>query len=221
MKNNTTNIKMSPYIGDNYKYGFYLNEDNKIVLGDNNNLGYKVLFLNEIFYVDPDYFNNSWIKDMFDYYFKRHKQPFPTFDKTAKALCYDIAPINVWKHLMFHNYIQEYAFEIFHCPGYPIPEEYYLKSENAFMEILETYKPDIVICNGKRLYYKLPIQNGKQGPDIEIQNGKYDSETWIYKIKDKNIIIIPMTNASSISFCPNNWNLIFVELFKLLQNETY
>lgn len=216
---NDNYIKIAPFVGEKYEYGFKLNVNDEIMLGDTNNLGYKILFLNERIYVDSEDLNYSFINDMFEDYFQSPRTSFRTLNKVANSLCKDMNQKEVWKHLIFYNYIQENTFDRF--PGSKISDEYYTNSEKAFWEILKFYTPDIIICSGRKLYDKLPVQNGEQGPDIEIQDGEYDAETWIYKIGNKKIITIPIISPSSFSYISNNWNCIFVELFKNLQHETF
>lgn len=220
---NENHIKIAPYVGEKYENGFKLNANNEIIFGDSNCLGYKILFLNEIIYTDHEDLNYSYINDLFKDYFQHPSvSSFRTLNTVSRTLCKEMDPKalkEVWKHLVFYNYIQEHVSD--RCPGSKISDEYYKNSEKAFWEILKIYTPDIIICSGRRLYDKLPIQNGAQGPDIEIQGGEYDAETWIYRIGNKKIITIPITSPSSFSYISNNWNHIFVELFKNLQHETF
>ena len=65
-------------------------------------------------------------------------------------------------------------------------------SENAFFEILETYKPDLIICWGKRLYNNLPGTDGKEGNYIETEDGNI--ETWVYK---ETIKVLPIYHPST------------------------
>ena len=100
---------------------------------------------------------------------------------------------NAWEHLSFYNYVQE---AMTGPRVSPTPEDF-KNSEEAFWEILNELKPDLIIVWGARLYNNLP-QEGKQLEDLEVVVNdlfqKKDSlEIWSYN----NIPIMPIVHPSS------------------------
>ena len=97
----------------------------------------------------------------------------------------DVKPI--WDEIMFYNYVQ---FPISSARKEPTSKEF-ADSASAFWEVLEKYRPNIVIVWGKRLYNNLP-KVGYQGADCK------DIETWIYQLKNgQEVRLLPIIHPSA------------------------
>ena len=99
----------------------------------------------------------------------------------------DIFKANIfWNNVVFYEYVQ---FQI-HKKSRPSGNQW-LASENAFYEVIEKYKPKVVICCGYQLYNRLLLKNGQKCKSIiidanEVQVYKYNIKsyfTFFLKIK--------------------------------------
>ena len=141
---------------------------------------------------------NNIITDLFDS--ESEFEPYKnTYTKFIRALSgtdvsrFDVKPI--WDEVMFYNYVQ---FPISAARVEPTSKEF-TDSEPEFWEVLEQYRPDVVIVWGHRLYNNLP-KVGHQGPDC------CESETWVYQLKDgKEVRFLDMMHPSSPKFIPHEW----------------
>ena len=204
-------VKFHPWVGDKYEYGikgYY--KKGKIVYGTPDDPGKKLLVLGESHYcanladaiseltkiiiadlIDPDsewepYKNTytKFIKSLTGYL------DYLEFDKKKEA----------WEHIVFYNYVQ---LPMTSARISPTTEDF-KKSEEAFWEVLNELKPDLIIVWGSRLYNNLP-QKGEQLEDLKIFH--FDSEfgndqeifieTWSYNLKEKDIKILPITHPSA------------------------
>lgn len=84
----------------------------------------------------------------------------------------------IWESLLFYNYLQVLLSG---------PREYgtaqqYRDSIEAFFEVLNKYKPDVLIVWGKRLWQKLPWGNWTEESPLCIDG--YDVDNGIYTLPD-------------------------------------
>lgn len=183
-----SNIKFNPWVGKNYTHSKF---------------GKRVLVLGESHYCAnaeeavPS-LTQDVINDLFDSEseFEGYKN---TYTKFIRALSgtdvsrFDVKPI--WDEVMFYNYVQ---FPISGARVEPTSKEF-IDSEPAFWEVMEQYRPDVVIVWGHRLYNNLP-KKGYQGHDCA------ESETWVYQLKDgKEIRFLPVCHPSA-AFDPYYWH---------------
>jgi hypothetical protein len=220
------NVFFLPYVGNKYESGLRLKEDGTIEAGTEENKGLKVMVLGESHYCGDECAEcglastckqnlcRKFTQDVITYYLnylegKEEFEPWMnTFTKFGKALTgKDERSKKIWDSVMFYNYVQR---AINTARTSPISEDF-KNSQKAFFEVLEAYKPDIIICWGKRLYNNLP-NNGKQGEDIETE---YEFiETWIYELKNspKETIVIPIYHPS-VGFDWSYWHKVIIYLF--------
>lgn len=214
-------VHLLPWVGSEYENGINYDENGIIQYGTPEKKGKRVLVLGESHYcarkedVKPDLTRNI-IKDFIDpnSKFEPYKN---TYTKLERALAgkSDIEKGEremLWKHVIFYNYVQEALT----APRFAPCTEQFIVSEEAFWEVLSLYNPDIVICCGKRLYINLP-QQGMQGEDVIIENGEYETETWVYTLKKKEITLLSIHSPSS-AFEPFFWHEFIVKLFYMKNN---
>ena len=227
-------VKFLPWVGINYECGIKgFDENGIIVYGTKEDPGKKILIVGESHYcanladaiskltqiiiadlIDP---NSEW-------------EPYKnTYTKFIKSLTGHLDNLEfndkkeAWEHLGFYNYVQE---PMTGPRISPTPEDF-KNSEEAFWEILNELKPDLIIIWGARLYNNLP-QDGKQLEDLEIkcidEDGDEDIiyiELWSYKIDGCIIPIMGITHPST-GFDTEFWNKalsIFIENFGRTSNE--
>ena len=95
-----------------------------------------------------------------------------------------------WQSVIFYNYIQ-YAVT---RPGESPNNEYWGKSEKAFVELLEYYMPDYIIVWGARLYNGLPDLGG-HALKLNVSD-EYTADVWVYPIHGKNIPALKIYHPS-------------------------
>lgn len=100
---------------------------------------------------------------------------------------------NFWNSVMFYNYIQ---FAQSGPRVVPRPE-HWAASENAFVELLNIYKPDYIIVWGVRLYLGLPDFGGRRS-EIMIDDNK-KADVWIYPINGREIPSLKIHHPSAPS----------------------
>lgn len=221
------NVFFLPYVGNKYENGLILKEDETIEAGTEENKGLKVMVLGESHYCGDECAEcglastcekegcRNFTLDVLTYYldYLKGKEVFEpwmnTFTKFGKALTgKDERPTEIWKSLLFYNYVQRAMNATRTSPS----SEDFENSQNAFFEVLEAYKPNIIICWGKRLYNKLP-NKGSKGEDIETEFEFI--ETWIYNISNnQKSLVIPIYHPSA-GFDWNYWHEVIIQMFKL------
>lgn len=220
---NLKDVFFLPYVGSNYENGLLLSEDGTIVSGTESDKGLKVMVLGESHYCGEECVEcglastckkeacRKFTQDVLTCYlgYLKGKEGFEswmnTFTKFGKALKgKDERSTDIWESVIFYNYVQRAMNAARISPSYKDFED----SENAFFEILETYKPDLIICWGKRLYNNLPGTDGKEGNDITTEYE--DIETWIYK---ETIRVLPIYHPSA-GFDWSYWHEVIKGLFE-------
>ncbi len=76
-------------------------------------------------------------------------------------------------------------------------EEQFERSLDAFIEVLEEYKPDLIIVWGARLWEMLP-DIGRKGEENVLDNG--NGQFYYFKVGDKEIPAYSIYHPSSSSF---------------------
>ncbi len=97
-----------------------------------------------------------------------------------------------WNRVLFYNFVQEPLTGPRKAPT----AEQFRKSDTAFFEVLETFRPDCIIAWGKRLYDNLP-RCGHQLNDVMAPDGKA-LETWAYEMRDGHVVqVLPIMHPSA------------------------
>ena len=175
-------IKYMPWVGKNYSAGYK---------------GKKILVLGESHYDEPGIINKGltrWV--IHDIAYEPGGQSY-----RATFTCFERAMVGrpmtqkereeFWESVMFYNYLQ---FPTVGPRSNPKPE-HWGASEDAFLELLETYMPDLIIVWGVRLFNALPPLGGKDGV-IELGNGD-TVDYWVYPIKGKEIPALKIHHPSA------------------------
>lgn len=181
-------INYKPWVGKNYSTGFR---------------GKKILVLGESHYDEPDTINSGltqWVINDIVYNLggQTYRATFTCFERAMVG-----RPLTqkereeFWESVIFYNYLQ---FPTEGPRSTPKPE-YWNESAEAFVELLETYMPDLIIVWGARLYKALPDLGGKGG-EISLKNGDA-ADYWVYPIKGKKIPALRIHHPSAPS--GRNW----------------
>lgn len=202
-------VTFHPWVGDKYEYGIKgFDENGKIVYGTKEDPGKKILVVGESHYcanladdksklskltkkiiadlIDP---NSEW---------EPYKNTYTKFIKSLTGYLDNLEFYDkkeAWEHLGFYNYVQKAMIG----PRVTPTSKDFKNSEEAFWEILNKLKPDLVIIWGARLYNNLP-QEGKQLEDFTVQNKYGDDvyvEVWSYEIDNKDTPLIGINHPSS------------------------
>ena len=205
-------VKFLPFVGDQYWYGISFNDNGELVLGTEAKPGKKVLVLGESHYCDDDWKDEelyTFTRDVLDCYLDSEERYswMRTFVKFERALSNTVTKFedskNIWKHLMFYNYLQR-PLRGTRMSG---DSEDYEEAKTPFFAILKLYQPDYIIVWGRRLFENLP--NGKEGKYMPIIGGN----SWIYRINAKQSISVLSVAHPSVGFSWRYWHEVIVEFF--------
>ena len=199
-------VKFHPWVGDKYEYGIKgFDENGKIVYGTPDDPGKKILVLGESHYCANladaiSELTKIIIADLIDPFseWEPYKNTYTKFIKAFTGYTDDLEFENkkeAWEHLAFYNYVQVPMTG----PRISPTTEDFKKSEEAFWEVLNELKPDLIIAWSKRLYNNLP-QGGEYIGELEVRD-EYDDivsiELWSYELKNSIIRIIGITHPSA------------------------
>ena len=84
----------------------------------------------------------------------------------------------IWESLVFYNYVQVLMDDTRTAPT----KQQYRDSEEAFFQVLEETRPDILIVWGRRLWSNLPYTNWEEGEEIRVDD--YVVDNGYYTLKD-------------------------------------
>lgn len=218
-------VKFHPWVGDKYEYGIKgFDENGKIVYGTPDDPGKKILVLGESHYCAEladaiSELTKIIIADLIDPFsgWEPYKNTYTKFIKSLTGYTDDLEfedKKEAWKHIAFYNYVQE---PMTGARISPTTDEF-KKSKEAFWEILNELKPDLIIVWGNRLYNNLP-KNGKQLEDLEVFIDKdlYCSEIWSYSIPmDKGSKCIPVLYIKhpSSGYITTFWSIVINKFIK-------
>lgn len=225
------NVFFKPYVGNEYENGLILKEDGIIEAGTEEKKGLKVMVLGESHYcgekckdcgIASSYVENKckeFTKNVVTSYLdylndKTEFEPWMnTFTKFSKALTgKDERSKDIWKSIIYYNYIQRAMNTARTRPD----SDDFKESEDAFFDILQEYKPNVIICWGNRLFDNLPSKNGDYGKIIAIGERKY--YTWYYQLKGFKASLLSIYHPS-VGFNWESWNKVIIEFFKTINHE--
>ena len=175
------NVFFSPFVGKNYEHkGF--NGLKLLILGESHYCGEDCESCGDISNNECADFTKTVIHGFINY--KRgnedHADWMRTFTRFTNVLLNDKVDnetlIDFWDSVVFYNYVQSST----NGPRISPTSLQFEKSKNAFIEVLEVYKPDLILVWGERLWYNLP-DTGKWGEEDILDNGKF----YYYKVGDK------------------------------------
>lgn len=108
----------------------------------------------------------------------------------------------LWDSIAFYNFVQ---VPMTGARVAPTAADF-AGSADAFFEVLETLRPDVVIAWGNRLYENLP-DSGRQGAPVVAPDGR-QVEMWVYALADgSEVRVVPIMHPSS-SFSPDYWHRV-------------
>lgn len=101
--------------------------------------------------------------------------------------------INFWDSVIFYNYVQSSTSGPRRSPTW----RQFNESKDGFIEVLEKYKPDLILVWGERLWDNLP-NIGRWGEEniLDNANGRF----YYYNINKKEIPAYSIYHPSSSSF---------------------
>ena len=210
-------VSFLPWVGKNYEYGIKGYTEHGVIYGTEDDPGKRILVLGESHYcADPnDATEDLTLKIINDFVdseseHEPYKNTYIKFERALAGRAIDEEERKkLWSHLMFYNYVQTPMGESRISPN----NVDFKNKEKAFWDILNRYKPELIIVWGKRLYNNLP-KTGKLGPVLELDEGGYETETWIYNNQEYNTTCLPITHPSS-GFSWEFWNEFITKYFKL------
>lgn len=182
------NVFFKPFIGKNYfNKGF--NGVKLLVLGESHYCGEKGVgckFCGVLSGKDCSDKTNEVISDFLNYksgevVYDNWMRTFTTFTNVifGEPISNEMV-IDFWNSVVFYNYVQSST----DGPRIPPDSNQFNDSINAFIEILEECKPDLIIVWGKRLWNYLP-DIGREGNEKLLGN---DAEgLYYYKVGEKEI----------------------------------
>ncbi len=99
-----------------------------------------------------------------------------------------------WNNISFYNYVQFATNEARISPS----SDEFTNSENAFLEILDELKPDLVIAWGDRLWSNMPL--GGQYKKSESSKINWGKGLYYYKLENTEIPVMCTYHPSSSAF---------------------
>lgn len=162
------NVKFLPFVGKSY----YSNPFNRriMVLGDSHygsepspDITKDVINT----YLNPDVEREGWMNTFVK--FERSMLNHQTSRKDSAM---------VWNSLLFYNFLQV----LLTGPREAGTNEQYAEASVAFFEVLDEYKPDVLIVWGKRLWSKLPNERWEEGDVVSVEG--YTIENGFYRLSD-------------------------------------
>ena len=159
------NLTFLPFVGKNYNNGGMFGK-RIMVLGDSHygsvpqpNITRDVLG----WYLDQNVEREGWMNT-----FLKFERSLVNRETTPKD------SLEIWNSLLFYNYLQV----LLDGPREAGTEQQYKDSAGAFFQVLDRYRPDVIIVWGKRLWKNLPWDNWIEGAPVtvdgvEIDNGYY------------------------------------------------
>jgi len=192
------NVFFYPRIGENYKTtGF--NGLKLLILGESHYCGEKCEVCGKQSNKNCSDFTIGVLNRYFDY--KKgnggHEDWMRTFTRFTNVLFGEQVDnktlIDFWDSVIFYNYVQSST----EGPRTPPSNEQFSDSNDAFIEVLEEFKPDLILVWGERLWDKLP-DSGRQGEEniLDNANGRF----YYYKVGDREIPAYGIYHPSSRYF---------------------
>lgn len=100
-----------------------------------------------------------------------------------------------WNSIVFYNFVQSST----NGPRESPTAEEFTKSASAFFEVLKSYKPDLIIVWGERLWKQLP-DTGEWGKEETIFNKENKRPFYYYTSDQKKIPTFSVFHPSSSRF---------------------
>jgi len=206
------NVFFYPRVGKNYEKGFN---------------GLKLLILGESHYCDEKCEScgkqskhdcSDFTKDVFNRYIDYKKgngeneKWMNTFTRFTNVILENQVDnetlIDFWDSVIFYNYVQSST----KGPRISPTSQQFNESKDAFIEVLEKYKPDLIVVWGHRLWDNLP-DIGRLGNENILDDA--NSQFYYFKIENKEIPALKIYHPSSSSF-NNEYSKYLKEAIRLV-----
>ncbi len=191
------NVFFKPWVGKNYETG--------------GNLGKKVMVLGDSHYLENkgDATSNDTLEVVETFLdsntdFAGWMNTFTKFERSVfNKVLNQTERDEFWHSILFYNYIQEALSGPRADFDYGLYEKYF----EPFMEVLESYQPDVIIAWGQRLFTALPGGSGKDGIPLSIDNIPYN-KCWTYTLKNGHQVRMYAIQHPSSGFSWDYWHKI-------------
>lgn len=178
------NVFYYPRVGKNYEKGF--NGVKLFILGESHYCGEKCEICGKQSNNDCSDFTIKVLSRYINY--KKgngeHEDWMRTFTRFTNVLLEEQVDnetlIDFWDSVIFYNYVQSST----EGPRISPTSQQFKEGKDAFIEVLEEYKPDLILVWGERLWDNLP-DIGRWGNEniLDNENGRF----YYYKIENKEI----------------------------------
>ena len=194
-------VKILPFVGTSY--------------GNNNIFGKSIMVLGESQYGQ---FSPSLTRDVVSLYLN------PNIEREAwmnTLLKFERSLVNketsrqdsviIWNSLLFYNYIQT----VLDDPRTTPTAQMFHDSKDAFFEVLEQYKPELIIVWGKRLWKNLPNENWEDGEEIPVDG--YSVDNGYYNLKNGHRVRVVCVYHPSTGY---SWDFWYKVLSRFVETST-
>lgn len=178
------NIFFNPFVGPNYQTNGF-NGVKLLILGESHYCGDQCDACGLQSNNDCSDFTKQVINIYFEY--KQGKRPHENWMRTFTKFTNVILEkkvdndtlIDFWDSVIFYNYVQSST----KGPRIPPSHEQFEESVDGFFEVLDQYRPDLILVWGERLWDNL--HNGRWGEEniLDNENGRF----YYYKVGNKEI----------------------------------
>jgi hypothetical protein len=195
------NVFFKPWLGEQYTTGGFSGRK-ILILGESHHCGDLCKTCGIIGETECENFTTNVINSYLNYKKKKinHENWMNTFTRFTNILIgtqiNSDETISFWNSVIFYNYVQ-IALE---GPRMSPSLQDFTRSKNAFIEVINEYKPDLIIIWGERLWAKLDKlkDDGYWGEEIlDGRNGKI----FYFRVSDINIPAYKIYHPASSAFC--------------------
>ena len=184
-----------PFVGKNYNNGGMFGK-RIMVLGDSHygsvpqpNITQDVLG----WYLDQNVEREGWMNT-----FLKFERSLVNRETTPKDSC------EIWNSLLFYNYLQV----LLDGPREAGTEQQYRDSAGAFFQVLDRYRPDVIIVWGKRLWKNLPWDNWIEGAPVTVDGEEIDNGC--YKLSNGHMVRVVCVYHPSAGYSWDYWHKVIM-----------
>lgn len=189
------NLTFLPFVGKNYNNGGMFGT-RIMVLGDSHygsvpqpNITRDVLG----WYLDQNVEREGWMNT-----FLKFERSLVNRETTPKD------SLEIWNSLLFYNYLQV----LLDGPREAGTEQQYKDSAGAFFQVLDRYRPDVIIVWGKRLWKNLPWDNWIEGAPVTVDGVEIDNG--YYKLSDGHMVRVVCVYHPSVGYSWDYWHKVIM-----------
>ena len=107
-----------------------------------------------------------------------------------------------WDRILFCNFLQVAV------PQYNIqaPDEAYVQAQDAFIELINKYEPDLIIAWGVGAYDYTPAYNGRDLDPLIVEEVNLKAERYEYTLESGKKCVMIKIHHPSMYFSPTKWH---------------